>query len=169
MLVFRTFPNIPNRNVPMQTIARECAAGIVPSCRTTVRPGLLLPTQFRFACTRYPAETQPCALDEPGFGIRTPAMFSKANLPAGTHSSYPSGSTLGSTDPPATQCCITQPKAGELAAFTIIAQSFPRWHRSQQLNPGANSGLRVHQEHPKSETQSQDKLQGTAFCARGWS
>jgi hypothetical protein len=46
----------------------------------------------------FQAETHPCAFYELGFGNRTPAMFPKANLPTGTLSSYPTGSTMKITN-----------------------------------------------------------------------
>ncbi len=39
-----------------------------------------------------------CALNELDFGNRTPAMFSKANLPTGTLSGYLTGSPIRSTN-----------------------------------------------------------------------
>lgn len=72
-------------------------------------------------------------------------MFSKANLPAGTHSSYPNGSTLGNSDSASNpiQCGFAQPKTAGSAASTIIAQSFPCRHRTKQARAGTSRRLRA--------------------------
>lgn len=81
--------------------------------------------------TRVSGENTHLRLAELGFGIRTPAMFSKANLPAGIHSRCTPAAFWETliTRTTASQCCSALLRPGKRTAFKIIAQPISRWHR----------------------------------------
>lgn len=144
------------------------AAGFPSSSRTTVRPGLLIPRQSCSAWTGllFRRKHNHAPWTKPALGLGPLRCFRRRTCQQAfihaTHTVAP----WEALNPPATQCCLTQPNTGESAAFTIIAQSFPRWHRTQQLNFGASCGLQGFQERLKRETRSPGGLQGAAFAAR---
>ena len=120
--------------------------------RNTLQHDLALPDRTPAS----QAETQPCALDELGFGIRTPAMFSKANLPASTLSSYLAESNMKITNFCQNPMLPRYLSTCEPASLKMIAQSFPRWHSSKSAGFTVSGQPRNLLEKVRQEAKSQE-------------